>query len=252
MIDIMDLHTHSIASGHAYNTIYEMARSAADKGVTLLGLTEHGPGMRGAPDRIYFNNFKHLPRQIYGVKVMFGCELNILDYEGSIDLPERILMKQDYAVASLHKNRCPSGTATQNTDAYLNVMKHPKVCIIGHPDDDTFPTDYEGLVYGAKEHKVLLEVNCNSLHPRCPRVGGRKNYEIMLGLCKKLDVPIIIDSDAHCEVDLGRHERAHALLKELDFPEELVVNRSLDAAAEFIPFLRRMLDGELTIEEASL
>lgn len=24
--DIMDLHTHTIVSGHAYNTLYEMAR----------------------------------------------------------------------------------------------------------------------------------------------------------------------------------------------------------------------------------
>ena len=29
MIDLMDLHTHTIACGHAYNTLYEMARSAS-------------------------------------------------------------------------------------------------------------------------------------------------------------------------------------------------------------------------------
>lgn len=29
MRDVVDLHTHTIASGHAYNTIYEMAESAA-------------------------------------------------------------------------------------------------------------------------------------------------------------------------------------------------------------------------------
>lgn len=33
MKDIMDLHTHTVASGHAYNTIYEMARSASEKGI---------------------------------------------------------------------------------------------------------------------------------------------------------------------------------------------------------------------------
>ena len=31
-----DLHTHTIASGHAYNTIREMARAAADKGLKAL------------------------------------------------------------------------------------------------------------------------------------------------------------------------------------------------------------------------
>lgn len=33
-----DLHTHTIASGHAYNTIREMARAAADKGLKALGI----------------------------------------------------------------------------------------------------------------------------------------------------------------------------------------------------------------------
>ena len=45
MKDIMDLHTHTVASGHAYNTIYEMARSASERGLSLLGITDHGPAI---------------------------------------------------------------------------------------------------------------------------------------------------------------------------------------------------------------
>ena len=30
---VIDTHTHTIASGHAYNTINEMIKSAADKGL---------------------------------------------------------------------------------------------------------------------------------------------------------------------------------------------------------------------------
>lgn len=250
--DIMDLHTHTIASGHAYNTIYEMAAAASRKGAVLLGITEHGPNMPGSKHQSYFNNFKMLPRELYGVKVMFGCELDILDYNGSVDLPERILLKQDYVVASLHRNCCAPGTVAENTQAYLNVMKHPKVNIIGHPDDSAYPVDYDTLVHAAKEYHVLLEVNNNSLHPRCVRSGARDNYSMMLELCKKAQVPIVIDSDAHCEVDVCNHARVHALLEELEFPQELVVNRSLDAAAEYIPFLRRLLDGELSPMEAAL
>ena len=41
MKDILDLHTHTIASGHAYNTLYEMAQAAADNGLALYGCTEH-------------------------------------------------------------------------------------------------------------------------------------------------------------------------------------------------------------------
>ena len=38
MIDLLDLHTHTIASGHAYNTLYEMAQSAAEKGLALYAV----------------------------------------------------------------------------------------------------------------------------------------------------------------------------------------------------------------------
>ena len=43
MRDILDVHTHTIASGHAYNTMMEMIRAAQDKGLEVYGITEHAP-----------------------------------------------------------------------------------------------------------------------------------------------------------------------------------------------------------------
>ena len=43
----LDSHAHTIASGHAYNTIFEMAEAAAQKGLKLLALTEHAVAMPG-------------------------------------------------------------------------------------------------------------------------------------------------------------------------------------------------------------
>ena len=37
-----DLHVHSVASGHAYSTIQEIARKP-EKGLKLVAITEHGP-----------------------------------------------------------------------------------------------------------------------------------------------------------------------------------------------------------------
>ena len=42
----LDVHTHTIASGHAFSSLQEMARAAADRGLKLLGITEHTPGIR--------------------------------------------------------------------------------------------------------------------------------------------------------------------------------------------------------------
>ena len=44
---LIDAHTHTVASGHGYSTIQEMARAAADKGLQVLGITEHGPSIQG-------------------------------------------------------------------------------------------------------------------------------------------------------------------------------------------------------------
>ena len=41
----LDVHTHTIASGHAFSTLQEMAQAAADKGLKVLGITEHSPGI---------------------------------------------------------------------------------------------------------------------------------------------------------------------------------------------------------------
>ena len=39
----IDTHTHTLASGHAYNTLREMAAMAAEKGLKGLAITEHSP-----------------------------------------------------------------------------------------------------------------------------------------------------------------------------------------------------------------
>lgn len=244
MKDILDLHTHTIASGHAYNTLYEMVRSAADKGIQLFGSSDHTPAMPGSSNAFYFINFKVIPRDLFGLHLLMGCELNILDYDGHVDLDERYLQKVDYAIASIHEPCYRCGTTAENTSAYLGAIQNPYVQIIGHPDDGRFPYDFDTVVAAAGEHHKLLEVNNSSLHPLSPRPGARENYKKMLEYCRKYKVPIIISSDAHIECDAGNHARAHQLLAELDFPEELIVNTSMDKIIPYIPRLSAYLEKE--------
>ena len=99
---LLDVHTHTIASGHAYNTIMEMAKAGFDKGLKLLGITEHAPMMPGTCHAMYFHNLKVVPRTMCGIELMLGAELNILDYDGHIDLDTRVLKQLDLKIASLH------------------------------------------------------------------------------------------------------------------------------------------------------
>ena len=102
MKNVLDVHTHTLASGHAYNTIMEMAKAASEKGMELLGITEHAPAMPGTCHEFYFLNLKVLKRSLYGITVLFGAEANIMDYNGKLDLREGILKKMDLVIASLH------------------------------------------------------------------------------------------------------------------------------------------------------
>lgn len=242
MIDLLDLHTHTAASGHAYNSLYEMIRAAADRGLTLYGCSDHAPMMPGGPHFFHFINFKVVPREVYGVKVLMGAELNIMDYQGRVDLNEDVLKNLDYAIASLHTPCIRPGTRQENTSAYLNALANSYVNIIGHPDDARYPIDYEALVKGAKKYHKLLEVNSSSLHPRSVRCAGAvDSYRTMLKLCMEEEVSIIVNSDAHIESDVGNHKRAFDLLEEMHFPPELVVNTSLDLLLSYIPSLEQVL-----------
>ena len=142
----LDTHTHTIASGHAYNTIDEMAVYAAGHGVTHLAITDHAPKMPGSAGVLYFSNMGIIPRKKYGVNIYMGCEVNIMDYDGRIDLSEYGLKGCDVVIASLHIPCIKPGSIEQNTKALINAMDNPYVNIIGHPDDSRYPVDYEQLV----------------------------------------------------------------------------------------------------------
>lgn len=235
---VMDLHTHTIASGHAYNTLREMAKAASEKGMEILGITEHAPMMPGTCHNFYFHNLKTVPRELYGIRLLLGVELNILNPDGEVDLKERELKGLDIAIASLHLPCMKPGTKEENTCAYLNAMKNPYVNIIGHPDDGRYEVDYLALVQGAKKFGKVLELNNHSLEPSCFRQNARENDREMLQLCMKYQVPVVMDSDAHFDTHIAGFDSARGLLEELDFPEELVLNRSVDALRGYVNALK--------------
>ena len=112
---VMDLHTHTVASGHAYCTLREMAKAASDKGLELLGITEHAPKMPGTCHKFYFQNIKVVPREMYGIQLLLGSEVNILDAAGTVDLAQKTLEKLDVVIASLHVPCIKPGSRQEHT-----------------------------------------------------------------------------------------------------------------------------------------
>lgn len=190
--------------------------------------------MPGTCHEYHFHNMRMLTREMYGIQVMHGAEVNIMGYDGSLDMKDALLAQMDVVIASLHIPCIKPGTKEENTAALLHAMENPYVNIIGHPDDSRYPVDYEKLVRKAKERKVLLELNNTSLHPKSSRKDARPNDEILLRLCMEYEAPIILGSDAHTQEDIGNFQYALLLLEEIGFPKELVVNRSVEDYKKYI------------------
>lgn len=232
----VDTHTHTVASGHAYSTIEEMARAAKQQGLELLCITEHAMAMPGTCHEFYFENTPVIPRFQEGIQLMFGTEANIIDYEGHLDMSEPTLKKMDLVIASLHGPCIEDGTKEQNTAAIIGAMNNPYVNIIGHPDDGRYELDYEAIVLEAKKTNTLIELNNSSLNPKGFRKNTRPNALTYLELCKKHHVYISLGSDAHVNYDVANFTRVKQLLEEINFPEELIVNTSKE---KFLSFLSK-------------
>lgn len=228
MKPLFDLHTHTLASGHAYSTLKENIEEAALKGLLAMGTSDHSKKMPGTCQPIFFNNYKVIREEIMGVKIYGGMEANIIGYDGALDMSEAILAKMAYVIASLHIPCIKPGTARENTDALVGAMKNPYVKIIGHPDDDRYPLEYERLVEAADKYKVALEINNSSLRPGATRQNAEPNLRIMLEYAKKLGVRVVMGSDAHIWYDVGNLEYSVRLLEDVGYPEELILNYSLD------------------------
>lgn len=221
---LIDAHTHTVASGHAYSTIQEMAHMAAEKGLQVLGITEHGPSIEGTCPLLYFRNMFVVPRQMYGVRLLMGCEINILDTTGRLDLDEQHQDFLDIRIAGIHRNCWQGGTKEENTEGMLNVIRNPRIHIISHPGDGTAELDFEALVLAAKEAHTLLEVNNHSLAPQRKKTVAKGNNLEIMRLCKRYEVPLIMGSDAHVSFQIADYQRLYPLLAETEFPDELVMN----------------------------
>jgi putative hydrolase len=224
----LDMHTHTLASGHAFSTLQEMAQAASDKGLKLLGITEHTPGIPGTCDLIYFRNLHVVPRQMYGIELMLGAEINILDKDGNIDADETLMKLLDLRIAGIHSLCFEPGTREENTQGIIRVIRHPYIQIISHPGDGTAQLDFEPIVLASKEWGTLLEINNSSLKPTRNKVDARDNNLEILRLCKQYEVPVILGSDAHISFDIANYGYLYPLLQETEFPEALIVNRSVE------------------------
>lgn len=222
---IIDTHTHTVSSGHAYSTVQEMAKGAYDNGIEIMAITDHGPSMKGAPYLYHFGNLKTIPNVLNGVRIIKGVEANIVDYSGNTDMPDGYLKRLDFVIASFHDICITPADVEEHTRAVINVLKNPYIDAIAHPGNPQFNVDIEAVVKAAKEFKKLIEINNHSF---TARTGSETNCKKFALKCKEFGVGITCGSDAHISFDVGNFDHVYKLLKEVEMPESLILNTSVE------------------------
>lgn len=228
---LIDPHTHTVVSGHAFSTLLENLKAAQEAGLEGIAMTEHAEAIPGAQPPFIVSIADGLDDEYFGVRLYKGAELNIMHYDGSVDMAPHYIKKLEFAIASMHTIVFQPGTLGQNTEAVVGALSNPYIDVIGHPGNPVYPIDAETVVLAAKNNNKLLEVNNHSFSVR---KGSEANCREILRACIKHDVRITVGSDAHFCGKVGNFDNAIALLDDMEFPPELIVTRNKASFDEYL------------------
>jgi putative hydrolase len=231
----IDLHMHTIASGHAFSTLNEMAREAANKKLEMIAITDHGPTTPGAPIDTYFRCGDRFPEILYGVHILFGTEANILNTKGELDLPEFILQKLDIVIAGFHDFEDLG--IDKNTEAMIGAIKNPYVNIISHPYSSKIEVDIKKVSKIAMENNVLLEINASFFYKKRKANDRNAHNKIkkMVTIFKKHNKKLILTSDAHSASEIKKFDEVIEKFPELGLSE----NDFLLTKKDILEFLKK-------------
>lgn len=228
----VDLHTHTVASGHAFSTISEIASAAAAKGLRGIGCTDHGPALPGGPHPYHFHALRFIPPLLKGVRVLRGVEANIIG-PGELDLPEHTLNRLDLVMAGFHEDCGFRGhDSAENTEALMHLMAKHRVHVLTHLGNPVFPVDAAAVARRAAELGVAIEINNASFS--ISRKGSADNCRQMAQYCARFGTPVAINSDAHIAETVGVIGDALQAAAESGVRWEQIVNRTLESTLIFL------------------
>jgi len=221
---LVETHCHTLASSHAYSTVAELATYAKKIGLEAISITDHAPDMYDSPHMWHFSCERFWPPIMEGMRVFSGAELNIKDANGGVDIEDDILADLDVVIASAHQGISPDLNFEEMTESYLSIIQNPNIDILGHSGTPHFSFDIEKVVKAAAKEDKIMEINNHSFGFRQKSIG---NCIKIAKAAKKFGMKIAVSTDAHICYELGNCSLVLPMLEEIDFPEELIVNRTL-------------------------
>jgi len=225
---IADLHTHTIASGHGIDTVRTLCEFACKRGLQGIAITDHGPGLPGGADFIYFLSLRRMTDGIeLPIRIFTGVEDDIMNKDGDLHLSKEVLTKLDIVMTGLH----PASWIFQQpkivrTDAVLKAITKGFIKVFTHPVRYYYDIDMDAVIEAAALSGVALELNTS-------KPEDRKLVISYLEQCAKKNTRIVVNTDAHLGEEVGVFEEAKKILEEIEFPHNLIINRSKEAISSF-------------------
>lgn len=243
-----DFHVHTVMSGHAFCTFNECAAAACEKGLSVIAITDHGPAMQGSVHEGYFEMSPRLPKQFGSLVVLFGCEANIVNTRGELDLSDNTMSGLDIVLAGLHK-KTPylEMSEANNTKAIVSAIeRNACINIVSHPFRAEFPVSIIDVTFTAIEHHVLLEINTHLIEKAIGNYQEKRSRQVIENTAKMVEIlqgknkGYVINSDAHHTSEIGISDDVLEKLKNiLGISEEYILNNNLELLSNYIPALRK-------------
>lgn len=227
---LVDLHTHTVASDHAYSTINDYVLQAEKNGIAMFATTDHGPDLEDAPHPWHFGNLRVIPHVVDKIAILRGVEANIRA-NGTLDLDDMYLQRLDIVLAGFHPCLPPSDEA-EHTRLAKKVIESGKVDIFTHLGNPMYPVNLREVLECAKEHNVAIELNSSS--GVNTRKGSHSNCVVVAKLAKEIGNVISLGSDAHVCYFLGNFREAEKIIDEAGLGYDQIINTSPMKVLDFL------------------
>lgn len=228
---LSDIHLHTVASSHAYSTIFEYIETAKRKNVKLIAITDHGTELTdGAYHKWHFQNLSCVPEIYDDVVILKGIEANIRK-DGTTDCFQCYEQFLDIKMAGFHSPVYPyNDNITENTDAMIKVINSGEIDVITHPANKVYPIDFKEVCIAAKNCNVALEINSSRFSRK-----GSENYIVKLAqIAYKEGTKLVMGSDAHISFNLADFDLGYKILEDAKCPLEYLLNSNPIKIIDFL------------------
>lgn len=248
-----DLRTHTFFSAGGLSTLQENIEAARDRDIQLLAVTdpfsalvvdedsgdaEFSESRTGDIDSGHEEALEQedvLIRESLGVKLLYGCEADIVSPEGYLfgiglpgkeEYPDDVIFTPDFIVAGVSSRWKPMEISeAKATQMYINVIRDSKVLMLGNLCKTEISCDINELLRVCKELHKPVEIDEQSFLYGDDAV---RRIRSLLTKCAEENVMICADSGALSAAKVGQMPQLMAELNEIDFPNDLIMNADSD------------------------